>query len=91
MARTQLALDLAPGDDIDSRIPATSTEAANPANPPGRSCSMSTSPTLHSTPQRYFPDRWHPIATVEKGHHLALLDQIAAWCNDTLTRSQSSP
>lgn len=90
MARTQLALDLAPVDDIGTRIPATSTR--QPILQPAREVLIHVhlaDAALHAA--GLLPGSLDRIAKVEEGHHLALLDQIAAWCKDSLTRVTVKP
>lgn len=90
MARTQLALDLAIGDDIGSRSPGGST--GQPQLPPAREVVLHVhlaDAALHSG--GLAPGSLDHIARIESGHHLALIDQIKAWCADSLTRVTVKP
>lgn len=90
MARHQLALDLAPGGDTGDRDPATSTSP--PALPAAREVVLYVhlaDAALHA--HDLAPGTLDPIATVENGDHLALVDQIKAWCADAPTRVTVKP
>ena len=88
MARTQLALDLAPAmtPPPTGHLPQPSCPASGAGGralrPPGRR-------RFHA--RGLVPGSLDRIATVENGHHLALLDQIKAWCADSHTRVTVKP
>ena len=87
MARTQLALDLAPGADPG---PATSTSRPDP--PAAREVVLYVhlaDAALHA--QGLAAGALDQIAMVENRHHLAVLDQIKAWCADSHTRVTVKP
>ncbi len=90
MARHQLALELAPGDDTGHRGPATSL--SGPVLPAEREVVLYVhlaDAALHA--HGLVPGSLDRIATVENGHHLVLLDQIKAWCADSHTRVTVKP
>ncbi len=90
MARHQLALDLAPGGDTGHRDPATSTSP--PALPAAREVVLYVhlADAALQTHGRA-PGTLDPIASIENGDHLALVDQIKAWCADAHTRVTVKP
>ncbi len=88
MARHQLALDLASGDDPDHR-PQTN---GRPVLPAAREVVLYVhlaDAALHA--HGLAPGSLDRIAQVENGDHLALLDQIKAWCADSHTRVTVKP
>ena len=87
MARHQLALDLTSSVDTP---PATST--GRPAPPTAREVVLYvhlSDAALHSP--ALSPGSLDHIAKIETGNHLALIDQIKAWCADSLTRVTVKP
>ncbi len=80
-------------------LPVTTSTAASllrrrgsqSSNPPGRSCSMSTSPTLPSTPQGYFPDRWTPSRRSRRGTTSPYSTRSRPGATTPSPGSQSSP
>ena len=90
IARHQLALDLAADDDPGSRGRSDST--SRPALPTAREVLLYVhlaDAALHA--HGFASGSLDRIATVENGHHLALLDQIKAWCADSHTRVTVKP
>ena len=88
MARTQLALDLGSGGGNRSRARSRS----QPDLPSAREVVLHVHLADAGLRARGLaPGSLDRIAVVEEGHHLALLDQVAAWCKDSLTRVTVKP
>jgi hypothetical protein len=83
MARTQLALELAPGDDTGNRGPADPTSRRAPVREVVLYVHLADA-ALHA--HGLAPGSLDRIAKVENGHHLALLDHVRDWCRDSQTR-----
>jgi hypothetical protein len=102
MARTQLSLDLAHGPRTGPAAPTDDTAATHDNDPRHREDSPVTTPAdlpaarevvlhVHLTAADNGTESFDPIAHVETGRHLTLVDQVKEWCADTHTRVTVRP
>jgi hypothetical protein len=92
MARRQLALDLVPDEDIGHAGRGGQTPTSHSVLPAAREIVLYVhlaDAALHAA--GLAPGALDRIAKIENGHHLALVDQIRAWCADSHTRVTVKP